>query len=937
MPAPRLEFDLVGQDRSAEAFRAVSNNLAGIKQQLDAASGASNRYQQANDNLGRSAGALRANLSNVGFQVQDVTQQLAQGVNPLIIWNQQVPQLAGALGPWGVAAGVVAGVLGLVVQNLWQGTDALTKFMDKLSENAKLDTAIEKFKQLNSELQKAAQLQAQADWDKAKVDAAQIPNQVFQEIRGQVAEEMGVGTWSGSEAWAKVNEEAARRSSAASDRIMERIMAGDPIGAVRAANEAGLARNQDLIKEIDRLANEIKTKRAIATGTAGQRMDERPPTSGAALDERAAAAALGIPFPEEKPLGAADEAAQKAADAAAKRAKAAGDAAAKVQKEIDREREAQQKAELDSLIASDQAALDAMAQMRLADYKAWEKRQDEKNKNEAAAAAKASKATEQAYQRTAQSIQNYLGNALEDAFDGSITSAEEAADAIGSIFRRMAAEVVSGLITEPLTKVVTQAGQIFQGGWSGLFATGSQPVDKAATAAQNATGAASAATTGTAGQSGSSGYLQAGVTGALTGAAIGAIAPSVTGGNQTGSMVGGTVGGAAGAVIGSIFGPGGTVIGGIIGSMAGSVLGGLLGGGSGDKVQDNYVSAYGDATNAYMGQSGRLSKNPQGASQTAQMVSQALQLSDQLMQLTGATGTSFRNLSVQYGNSNGFGVSVNGRNELMGGSQQEATAQIVKAIVQGLQGTSGTVGQIIGSGKLQYSNPQQVLEDIGFADVYDSLVRNSASATTYVTSLRQLDSAYADAIRNAERFGLATEELAEAQAAATEKLTRQALKSAEDAARAQGQAIDQLYGQFIDPIVQMRDALDFGPSSILAPIAQLDAAQNRYTELLAAARQGDTDALGRISGAGQSVIDLARSVYASGSDSTGIVQSILKDLSDLQGELETQRDTAMGAMTLELKLSLAQQTERLVQALTDQEAELEAIRREVEKLRLQDA
>lgn len=84
----------------------------------------------AQDVAGASAGQQRAAYTQLGFQIQDITQQLALGINPLVVLAQQGGQTASALaglggvvgdvtrffaGPWGsiiIAATTVIGLLG---------------------------------------------------------------------------------------------------------------------------------------------------------------------------------------------------------------------------------------------------------------------------------------------------------------------------------------------------------------------------------------------------------------------------------------------------------------------------------------------------------------------------------------------------------------------------------------------------------------------------------------------------------------------------------------------------------------------------------------------------------------------------------------------------------------------------------------------------------
>ena len=62
--------------------------------------------------LGTGATSLRGNLSNIGFQVQDLAVQIGSGTNAVVALTQQLPQLAGGFGPVGAAIGAVVAVGG---------------------------------------------------------------------------------------------------------------------------------------------------------------------------------------------------------------------------------------------------------------------------------------------------------------------------------------------------------------------------------------------------------------------------------------------------------------------------------------------------------------------------------------------------------------------------------------------------------------------------------------------------------------------------------------------------------------------------------------------------------------------------------------------------------------------------------------------------------
>ena len=122
--------------RSARSAAAGSEALVTAQQQVSAASAANTK----------SLGAQRAGYQQLGFQMQDVFQQAALGVNPLVILAQQGGQTASAIslmggaadgtqsrfvkfatflsGPWGAAVFGATVMVGFLVQDLLEAEEA---------------------------------------------------------------------------------------------------------------------------------------------------------------------------------------------------------------------------------------------------------------------------------------------------------------------------------------------------------------------------------------------------------------------------------------------------------------------------------------------------------------------------------------------------------------------------------------------------------------------------------------------------------------------------------------------------------------------------------------------------------------------------------------------------------------------------------------------
>lgn len=129
------------------------------KESLEAVAVAQQRTNQ-------TTGLMRAGYQQLGFQVQDITQQMALGISPMVILAQQGGQTAQALtllgdgmeqtgkkatglagkalafarfmsGPWGAAVTGGALVLGMLIPKLLETSDAVQQATDEMAESAR--------------------------------------------------------------------------------------------------------------------------------------------------------------------------------------------------------------------------------------------------------------------------------------------------------------------------------------------------------------------------------------------------------------------------------------------------------------------------------------------------------------------------------------------------------------------------------------------------------------------------------------------------------------------------------------------------------------------------------------------------------------------------------------------------------------------------------
>ena len=93
---------------SARQHEAMVEQLGAAYLQADAAA---DMMGAGMGGLGRMSGQTRMMIQQAGFQIQDFAVQVAAGTSATQAFAQQFPQMAGAMGPWGVAVGTAAAIL----------------------------------------------------------------------------------------------------------------------------------------------------------------------------------------------------------------------------------------------------------------------------------------------------------------------------------------------------------------------------------------------------------------------------------------------------------------------------------------------------------------------------------------------------------------------------------------------------------------------------------------------------------------------------------------------------------------------------------------------------------------------------------------------------------------------------------------------------------
>lgn len=235
-------------------------------------------------------------------------------------------------------------------------------------------------------------------------------------------------------------------------------------------------------------------------------------------------------------------------------------------------------------------------------------------------------------------------------------------------------------------------------------------------------------------------YLGAGAAGVGVGSALNRAA----GGTQLGGTIGGTIGAIGGSIIG---GP----IGGFIGGTLGSLVGGLFG----PKTQFRGGDVmYGINASGELDAIGAFGKRWDAAGATAEVRQQLAPINQQLRNFGIRLDTSQNGaLGYQIGNV-GFGQSKN----------DAATSEraIVEAIQRLGRSDNANIQTILARPRSDGEKTiQSVLDDAGFVKgTYEELLKNfSTSMSEFRRSFDALERPFADAINNAKRLGLATDEL----------------------------------------------------------------------------------------------------------------------------------------------------------------------------------
>lgn len=358
------------------------------------------------------------------------------------------------------------------------------------------------------------------------------------------------------------------------------------------------------------------------------------------------------------------------------------------------------------------------------------------------------------------------------------------------------------------------------------------------------------------------------------------------GGNQTGGMVGSGVGSIAGAAIGSIIPGVGTLIGGLIGGALGGAGGGLFGPGKPNKGWNVMV---GSSNGALTTQSSAFDKFD-GSSILSDIQKQEQQIN--------ALAQSF-----------GLSVGTGGGAFMFGGSNggQDANNASFFQHLRFSSANDNALNSAIGGRQFGSAQDLQTFAQF-FTGTYEAATHAASGVSAYDDQLKSINDSYAAAIATAKSYGLATDDLATAQAKAVQALQDQQLSGVTSS---------------VSGLLAYANGLSSGSLSPLSPLDQLANARGVFSTDAALAATGDTAAIGRLQGEANTFLTASQSVNGSGAAFVGDFGTVLNGL---QGVTSLKPDTLTASVARQTAQS---QTDQLLAAFASLNNQVVLLRQQV--------
>lgn len=509
----------------------------------------------------RSAGAQRAGMQQLSYQIGDVATMFALGARPMQIFASQSGQVVQAIqlmsgasrgfmgllaGPWGIAVTSAVTVLGTL------GMAYLSAGDDAEEAVSKLDTALARFRRGLAETSDLSNVMTEATRERVGL-LAELAAEERKLASAEAARSIPGAAAQGVEA-------ANRQAAAARERI-EAI--NSEINSIDSRMQSAIS-EADLRNRLDREAAARADERAEAEERGTRATRSRTATISDAQkvleqNKRTVDNYIERLDDEYARLTLSDEA-YRAREVAKMRDIAA------TQGQIDAINDLVKK-------IGEENALRDQADARRANLEAEQRAIEKRTRIERDAQEELRRQQEEDFRD--------LANVYEDLFTGGI-------DNVWDVFRKQGLSAISQIAAQWTLALLSgnamtpgqAAGQVLGGPnsplgtiFSGMFpANDNGTWDKSAGTKQGGYGYFGGDPLASSASSLQS-VLGSGAVGFGIGSVIGGIGSSV-GGSSTGGSIGGAIGGAAGSIIPGV----GTILGSAIGSILGSVVGGLLGG-----------------------------------------------------------------------------------------------------------------------------------------------------------------------------------------------------------------------------------------------------------------------------------------------------------------------------------------------------------------------
>jgi hypothetical protein len=245
---------------------------------------------------------------------------------------------------------------------------------------------------------------------------------------------------------------------------------------------------------------------------------------------------------------------------------------------------------------------------------------------------------------------------------------------------------------------------------------------------------------------------------------------------------------------------------------------------------------------------------------------------------------------------------------------EQAIGDVVRGLLPGI--TGGMAAELrTAIGASGASAPREILDIASWiGGVYRGLTEIREPIDAYAEQLRALNKTYDDAVVRARSLGLSEQALQDGRTRALAELDRQRREAA-------APQLTGIVSSLADTTRRLRAAND----NPLNPTTRLDLASRQFDADLSGALGGDARALGRIQSSADTLLGLSRDVYGSGQGFAATFDRVLAGIGSI-AEMGDERLTASV-----LAAETRSQTETLVQALARLQAEVAALRREVQQ------